>query len=169
MSSNYLISQELTRFTALRRQIIDAIPDIDETTLADTLEGATNLHEAIGALVRSAIDDEDLVSALKVRLEAYKQRAERLGQRVKAKRDVARTAMEEAGIDKILEADFTLSLRNAPPSVVITDEDAIPEWFWIPQSPKLDKRALLDALKAGTAVTGAELSNGARSLSVRTK
>lgn len=106
---------------------------------------------------------------MKVRLEAYKQRAERLGQRVKAKRDVARSAMEEAGIDSILEADFTLSLRNAAPSVVITDEDAIPEWFWIPQSPKLDKRALLDAPKAGTAVTGAELSNGESSLSVRTK
>ena len=89
-------------------------------TLADTLEGATNLHEAIGALVRSALDDEDLVSALKVRLEAYKQRAERLGQRVKAKRDVARTAMEEAGIDKILAeagvAKMTWSKWSCRPS-----------------------------------------------------
>ena len=163
------IQAELTRFTALRRQIIEAIPDIDETTLADTLEGATNLHEAIGALVRSALDDEDLVSALKVRLEAYRQRLDRLGQRIKTKRGLAKSAMEEAGIDKIVEADFTLSLRTAPPAVVITDETAIPEWFWIPQSPKLDKRALADALKAGTAVTGAELSNAERSLSIRTK
>jgi len=163
------LNAEITRFTALRRRIIEAIPDIDETTLADTLEGATNLHEAIGALVRSALDDEDLVSALKVRLEAYRQRLDRLGQRIRTKRGLAKSAMEEAGIDRILEADFTLSLRTAPPAVVVTDENAIPEWFWIPQSPKLDKRALADALKAGTAVTGAELSNTERSLSIRTK
>jgi hypothetical protein len=163
------VPAELTRFTALRRQIIEAIPDIDDETLADTLEGATNLHEAIGALVRSALDDEDMVSALRVRLEAYKQRLDRLGQRIKTKRTLAQTAMEDAGIDKIMEADFTLSLRNAPPSVVITDEAAIPEWLWIPQKPKLDKRGLLDALKAGTAVTGAELTNAQRTLSVRTK
>ena len=161
------LNSELIRFTALRRQIFEAVPDIDDETLADTLEGATNLHEAISALVRSSLDDEDLVSALRVRLEAYKQRLNRLGNRIKAKRALAQSAMEEAGIERIQEADFTLSLRNGLPSVVITDEAVIPEWFWIPQASKLDRRGLLDALKSGTAVTGAELSNAQRSLTVR--
>lgn len=168
MASEF-VTWELTRFNALRRQLIEADPEIDETTLADTLEGATNLHEAIAALIRSALDDEDLISALKVRLEAYRQRLDRLGQRIKTKRMLAQSTMEEAGIDKILEPDFTLSLRKASPALVVTDEASIPEWFWIPQPAKLDRRALLEALKAGTTVTGAELSNAPRSLSVRTK
>jgi len=77
--------------------------------------------------------------------------------------------MEEAGIDKILEPDFTVSVRAAPAGLLITSEQDIPEWFWIPQAPKLDKRRLLDTLKAGTAVMGAELANPRIILAVRTK
>jgi hypothetical protein len=65
--------------------------------------------------------------------------------------------MEEAGIDRIFEPDFTLSLRNAPPGLVLTDETLIPDWFWIPQSARLDRKGLLDTLKAGTAVTGTQV------------
>ncbi len=160
---------ELTRFTALRRQIIEADPEIDETTLLDTLEGATNLHEAIGALVRSALEDECLVTGLKARLGELKERLDRIQVRIDNKRQLALSTMEEARIEKILEPDFTLSLRATPPSVLVTDETVISEWFWIPQPAKLDKRSLLDTLKAGTAITGAELSNARRSLSVRKK
>ena len=77
--------------------------------------------------------------------------------------------MEETGLEKLTEPDFTVSLRISPPGVVITSEADIPEWFWIPQDPKLDKRAILDAIKAGTAVSGAQLSNSKISLAVRTK
>lgn len=167
--SQITLDFELTRFTALRRQIIEADPEIDETTLLDTLEGATNLYEAIGALVRSALDDEYLVTGLKARLGELKERLDRIQIRIDNKRQLALSTMEEAGIEKILEPDFTLSLRTTPPSVLVTDETVIPEWFWIPQPAKLDKRSLLDTLKAGTAITGAELSNSRRSLSVRKK
>jgi hypothetical protein len=82
---------------------------------------------------------------------------------------VALAVMEKVGIEKILEPDFTVSLRVAPPGVVISSEEDIPEWFWIPQPAKLDRRRILDTLKAGTAVMGAALSNSRVCLSVRTK
>jgi hypothetical protein len=39
--------------------------DIDEKMLFDTLEGATNLHEAIAAVIHSTLDDEALAKALR--------------------------------------------------------------------------------------------------------
>ena len=164
-----ILSNELNRFTELRRRLIESDPEIDETTLLDTLEGATTLHEAIGEVVRSALGDETMATALKGRLGDLKQRLERIVARCEKKRQVALAALEEAGIDKILEPDFTVSLRVAPPSVVVTCEDEIPEWYWIPQAAKLDRRGILDAIKAGTGVAGAALSNSRVTLAVRTK
>ena len=45
--------------------------------------------------------------------------------------------MEDAGIEKILEPDFTVSLRVSPPAVAVINEAEIPEPYWIPQPPKL--------------------------------
>jgi hypothetical protein len=44
----FALVQEHHRFHELRRRLTEADPEIDETTLLDTLEGATNLNEAIG-------------------------------------------------------------------------------------------------------------------------
>ena len=167
--SNYLLTGEATRFAELRRRLIEADPDIDETTLLDTLEGATNLKEALGEVVRSALEDEAMLSGLKGRLDDLKARLERIRHRIEKKREVALAVMEDTGLEKLCEPDFTVSLRVTPPGVVITSEDDIPEWFWVPQDPKLDKRAILDAIKGGTAVSGAELANSKVSLAVRTK
>jgi len=165
----HLLNQESNRFTELRRRLIEVDPDIDETTLLDTLEGATDLHEAIGEVVRSALVDEAMLNGLKGRLEDLKSRLVRIKHRMEKKREAALAVMEDAGIEKLMEPDFTVSLRISPPCVVIASQEDIPEWFWVPQDPKLDKRAILDAIKAGTAVTGAELSNSKISLAVRTK
>jgi hypothetical protein len=51
--------------------------------------------------------------------------------------------------------------------VVITDEHAIPQAFWRPQPPKLDRKAIGEALKAGQAVPGAQLSNGGTTLAIK--
>jgi hypothetical protein len=164
-----LIEVEITRFAELRRRLVEVDPDIDELTLADTLDGATSLKEAIGCIIRSALEDEHLAEALKSRLEQMRQRLARIEATAENKRQVALAAMEEADLEKILEPDFTVSLRAAPPGVVIVNAQDIPEWFWIPQSPKLDKRRILETLKAGTAVMGAELANSRITLAVRTK
>ena len=156
-------------FTELRRRLIEANPEIDDTTLLDTLEGATNLHEAIGEVVRAALEDEAFADGLKIRLGKMKERLDRMEATSAKKRQVAFDVMEESGIEKVLEPDFTVSLRTAPPSVVVTDPAVIPEFCWIPQPPKLDRRRVLDALKAGTAISGAELSNSKVCLSIRTK
>jgi hypothetical protein len=165
----YLIPDELNKSVELRRRLLEADPEIDERTLFDTLEGATNLNEAIAGVIRSALDDESLANGLKMRMEAMKERLERIEATASRKRELALAAMEEADIEKILEPDFTISIRAAPPSVVITNESDIPEEFWHPQPPKLDKRRILEALKTGLAVMGAELANTKITLAVRTK
>jgi hypothetical protein len=160
---------EFTRFSELRRRLIEANPDVDERTLAETLEGATNLKEIIGCVIRSALEDERLAEALSRRIDEMRERLERIGNTAMRKREVALAAMEEADIEKVLEPDFTVSIRAAPLSVVITNESDIPKPFWLPQAPKLDKRGILETLKTGSAVPGAELANTRIILSVRTK
>ena len=41
----------------------------DEEILADTLEGITNLHEMVAAVIRSALVDEALCTGLRLRLD----------------------------------------------------------------------------------------------------
>ena len=153
------LSHAVTLHAELRRRLIESEPDLDETTLADTLEGITDLNEAIAEVVRSALLDAAYIAGLKQRIDEMRERLDRLELRHERKRAAVLDAMEAAGIAKITEPDFTVTLKASPPSVCITDETAIPEWFWIPQPAKLDKRALLETLKAGTGITGAELSN----------
>ena len=163
------IASELTRFTELRRRLIEADPEIDETTLLDTLEGATNLSEAIGEVIRAVLEEEALADGLRGRLAAMKERLERIEASSTRKREVAQAVMEDAGIEKILAPDFTVSLRVSAPGVAVVDEAEIPEPYWIPQPPRLDRKGILDALKAGSPVPGATFTNSKVSLAIRTK
>ena len=160
---------EHNRYAELRRRLIEADPEIDETTLLDTLEGATNLNEAIGEVIRAALEEEELADALRARMGAMRERLERIETACSKKREVAQAVMEDAGIEKILEPDFTVSLRVSPPGVAVTNEAEIPEPYWIPQPPKLDRKGILDALKTGTRIPGATFTNSKVSLAIRTK
>ena len=60
MTGLHEVHTEFNRFTELRRRLIEADPEIDETTLLDTLEGATDLKETLGCVIRSILDDEAL-------------------------------------------------------------------------------------------------------------
>jgi len=161
--------RESINFEELRRRIVEADPDIDERTLFDSLDGATNLHEAIGAVIRSALDDEALAKALRARIEDMRQRLSRIEATAEAKREAALNAMERADMIRLTAPDFTASIRINPPSLLITSEAEIPQDFWVPQPPKLNKKGLLDAINSGWAVPGATLSNSKISLTIRTK
>ena len=97
------------------------------------------------------------------------ERFARLEFRADKKRALVASVMERADIKKLTEADFTASLRQVPPGVVVLDEGAIPEPFWRPQPPKLDREGVFAALNAGQAVPGASLGNGGTTVAVGTR
>lgn len=98
-----------------------------------------------------------------------KERLERIESSCAKKREVAQAVMEDSGIEKILEPDFTVSLRVSPPGVAVVNEADIPDPFWIPQPPKLDRKGILDTLKTGSHVPGATFTNSKVSLAIRTR
>lgn len=163
------LSNELTRHTYLRNQLLTEIPDLDSETLSDTLEGLTDLREMIGEILRSALEDEALASGLGTRLEQMKARHDRLKNRAKRKRAMALNAMTEGSILRLVTDDLTASLRQGSPTLEIDAEDRLPEHYWKPQPPKLDRLGLLQDLKAGQAIDGAFLKAPQMHLSVRAK
>ena len=163
------IDSERLTFTELRHRLVELHPELDEQTLNDTLEGATNFKEALAALIRSALEDECLADALRDRMTDMRTRLSRHEARAASKRQVAVENMEAADIRKLTEPDFTASTRVGPPSVVIDNEHELPIDYLLPQPPKPDKRAILEALTRGSTVPGAVLAQPKLSLTVRSQ
>ena len=163
------LSVETTKYLQLKARISVNYPQADEETLLDTLEGITDLHEMIAAVIRSALVDEALHSGLRSRVDDMRERLSRLELRASKKRELALEAMTEAGLSKLEQPDFTASARAGSPALVVLAEDKIPGHYWLPQPPKLDRQAILGEIKRGIEIPGAEISNPKPVLSVRTK
>jgi Gp157 protein len=159
----------LSQYECMRECVRTEFAGIDDETLRDTVEGLTNLPEMLATVVRSHLEDLTTLQALRTRILDMQERFARIEYRADKKRVLVASVMERAGIRKLTEPDFTASLREVPPGLVVIEEGKIPEPFWKPQPPKLDRKALLAALKAGEAVAGATLGNGSTTLSVRTR
>jgi Siphovirus Gp157 len=118
---------------------------------------------------RSALVDEAFHAGLRFRVDEMRDRLSRLELGATKKRQLALDAMNEVGFTKLEQPDFTASARDGSPALVVIAEDRIPEAYWLPQPPKLDRRAILAELKRGLEVPGAQMSNPKPVLSVRTK
>ena len=163
------LAGEVRNHVVFREKLLAEIPDLDELTLADTLEGLTNVRELVAAVLRSALYDEAMAEGLSARANDMKARIGRIEHRVKLKRQLGLRAMLEADIAKLLEPDFSASIRQGSPSLELSAEDKIPPAYWKPQPPKLDKLGIIAALKSGTQIEGASLAAPQMQLTVRTK
>ena len=134
------------------------------------LENEKRLHIALKArLIEDDPNiDEAMAEGLKNLIDAMAKRGIRLQARAQKRREIARDAMLDAGLANLTMPDFTASVRKAPPHVVIIDEALIPPDY-IEQRPHILKRDIGEALKNGTPVDGAVLSNPGMTLNVRTR
>ena len=137
--------------------------------LTDTLEGETRLDEALLDLAEEVAERNAQVAACKSRVAEILSRIDRIENGTTRIRNAIHDAMARAGMPKVAGPLHTLSIRKGAQSVVLTDEAELPERFVVPQPPKPDKAAIKAALQAGEAIPGAVLSNGAPSLSIRSK
>jgi hypothetical protein len=158
-----------TIYRALKERLKAHDPDLDEQTLADTVEGLTDLHEILAAIVRAAMADEALASGLKGRIAEMEKRRDRLEERALKRRQIVKDTMVELDLKKLTAPDFSASIRPGMPALLVIDEAAVPSIYWEPREPRLDRQGLLAELKQGAEITGVTLSNPEPVLSVRTK
>lgn len=159
----------VTTYRAIRDRIRADDPQIDEQTLADTVEGLTDLHEIVTAIIRSALADEALATALKGRIAEMQGRLDRLQDRASKRRQIAKDVMVDLDLKKLTAPEFTASIRPGMPALMVIDEAAVPSIYWEPREPRLNRQGLVADLKQGAEITGVALSEPEPILSVRVR
>ena len=158
-----------TTYRAVRDRIRAQDPQIDEQTLADTVEGLTDLHDIVQAVIRAALADEALARGLKCRISDMQGRLDRLQDQATKRRQIAKDVMVELDLKKLNAPDFTASIREGTPSLMVIDEEAVPSIYWQPSEPRLNRQELAYELKQGAEIAGVALSNPEPVLNVRTR
>lgn len=154
--------------SSLRLQGVDG----DDELVADTIEGQTDLKEAIEAALAEIDECEIYIIGLKAKEAEFESRRSRLEERVDRIRAMIEQAMLTTEQQSLRLAGGTVSLNRRQPGLIVSKEADIPTRFWVEQerpAPKLDKKALAEALRNGESVPGANLDNGSFSLSLRRK
>jgi len=142
------------------------LTDEEETWLL-VLASETDLTELMRKLERSRQEAACNSDALSQNIKDLKARQFRFDKRQEAMRALAMKLLYVADVEKLILPEATYSLRTVPPSVVITDENALPDAACkFTRAP--DKTAIKQMLEVGD-VPGATLSNGSRTLSIRIK
>jgi type I site-specific restriction-modification system R (restriction) subunit len=150
---------KLFELTDQYQKVLSMIDDeCDLEAIQDTLEGIEGMiadkAESIAKLIKSIEADEKAIKAEEDRLKA---RREALANRRLSIKEYLQNQLIAANIDKLKGTMFTVSIQNNPPSVQIAEGAKVPDKYYVPQPPKLDKMALLDDLKAGAEYEGISL------------
>ena len=138
----------------------------DEVWLA-TLESETSFDDLLTNIVRRIEDTKALAIGTKDRFEELKARKERFERRVDSLRNLCFKLMSAAELAKVELPLATLSLRAVAPSVVITDEENLPD-IACKFERKPDKAKIKELLVTGP-VAGASMNNGSVTVSIRIK
>ena len=146
------------QYRELHAMLLD--DDIDAEAVTETLKtvegGIAQKVLSYARVVKSIEADCDAIAAEVKRLQDRK--AARLA-KVARMKDAMKDALEAISDRKVSDALFTVAVQKNPPSVAIYQDMDIPETYKR-YEPVIDKRAILDALKAGETVPGCELKQG---------
>jgi len=162
---------DITESILTLNEIVDSPPGEGE---ADEVAITALLDEFIGKLLPEKVDNYcRMIASLKGAAEIKRAEAKRLTERARIHEstvarmvDRLKEAMIAVDRRKVDTDLFRVMVQASPPSVVITDEAAIPDTFQV-ATVKVDKAKLKQALKRGDDVAGAELAEGNTHLRIK--
>ena len=164
MQPDRIVRQQIENLRLVHPELIE-----DEEAWLASLESETDFDEILTTIVRRIEDTKILAIGTKDRLGELEARKKRFEDRVETLRDLAFKIMQAADIQKKELSEATLSIRNVPPSVIITDEENLPDIACkFVRKPDLKKIKELLTDETGYCA-GATLSNGSKSISIRIK
>ena len=150
---------KLYELTERFKNLVDLLDDPtianDEVlSAAISIEGEwTEKIQGIAKLIKNLESDADGFEAEERRLREQKQYRRN---RIESLKQYLSTAMQTAGVKKV-DGTVPVAFRKCPASVEITDQFIVPAKYQKPQEPELDKRTILEDLKAGKEILGAVL------------
>ena len=145
---------ELTSDALALQEMLES-GEIDEQIFNDTLaslEIDTKI-ENICKMIKNLEADATAYKAEKDRLAAKEKAANNAVDRLK---ESLLTHLLTLDKKKVGAGTFTVSVSKSK-SLNVLYEDMLPEQFFIPQPPKIDKAGITKAIKAGENIAGAEL------------
>ena len=164
MTALYVLAQE---YRATADQLANL--DLDEQTIADTLEGMSGELEVKAQNVAFMVRNLEVAAeAIKAHREQQKEREDAIRRRADNLRSYLAQCMEACGIEKIDGPGIALSFRKSS-AVIINEPGLIPTEFLRvkpPPPPEPDKTAISAAIKAGKEVPGAHIESR-RSLQIK--
>lgn len=147
----------------IKNEYLEALDAIEYNEDGEVI-GYEKLKELEGLFDEKAESVACYIKSIEAEAKAIKDEIERLKERLDAKESKAETLkdyltemMEAADKSKLETSKVKISFRTSK-SANIIDEAKIPEWFFEEvKTKKLLKKDVLDALKSGSTVEGAEL------------
>lgn len=150
------------------QSLITKYPELaeDETLRLDMVEAETEAKPLLEMLVRKMAESDSYDTAIGLYIKELGIRRARMNRRSEAARELMFKVMEAADIQKMELPEATLSIRAGTTKVIITDETLLPEeYVKVERTPK--KSEIAKAIKDGSEVAGASLSNAEPVLSIR--
>lgn len=163
---DYLLHTATQAADVLKAHLREIAGD-DVDVIRDTLEGEIDLRGLICLAAEQNALDVAQVNGVAALINVLQARKGRIEKRIAMRRVAILAAMASGEIKSIETPAGTISRKAVPPSVLILEEASIPAEFWKPSDPRLDKKAVADALKAGREVPGATMSNGGETIQIK--
>jgi hypothetical protein len=147
MSTTRGLQREIEAATILREQL-KTLGETDDGLARDMIEGETSLFEMIDALVAADGEDAATIDGLSSYIKSLQERKSRIETRSETRRALLASALEIAGLRRHPSPAGTITRKAVAPKAIIIEESDIPTKFFVTPEPRLDKKALGDALKA---------------------
>lgn len=142
----------------------------DDEVIADAFQTATeDLADKLENCCKYIKNCETEIAGLKAEEERLNARRKAKENAVKRLKELMKMAMLAAGEKKIQCGTFTTSVQNNAPSVVVDEQylENIPQEYLRIKEPEIDKKKMLEDLKAGKDLEGLAHLEVGQSLRIR--